>query len=100
MRRAAKVDANHNEIVDALRDAGCSVLSLAAVGRGCPDLLVSAAVYPYDLALLEIKDGNKPPSQTKLTAKQKTFRDTWNGPIHVVKSVDEALIAVGIKRAE
>lgn len=42
MRRAARVDANHAEIVAALRDRGCLVQSLAALGHGVPDLLVKA----------------------------------------------------------
>ena len=40
MRRAGKIDANQPEIVAALRDAGCSVLSLAQLGGGVPDLLI------------------------------------------------------------
>jgi len=40
MRRTAKVDANHREIVDALRRIGAGVQSLAGVGNGVPDLLV------------------------------------------------------------
>ena len=40
MRRAAKIDENQPEIVDALRAMGCSVTILSAVGNGCPDILV------------------------------------------------------------
>ena len=40
MRRAAKIDSNHAEIVAALRGIGAYVMSLASVGGGCPDLLV------------------------------------------------------------
>lgn len=40
MRLKARTDANHSEVVKALRNAGCSVQSLAATGRGVPDLLV------------------------------------------------------------
>ena len=39
---APRVDRNHSEIVDALRQAGASVQSLVKVGDGCPDLLVGA----------------------------------------------------------
>ena len=41
MRRAARVDSNHIEIVKAFRKLGCSVLSLASLGKGVPDLLVA-----------------------------------------------------------
>ena len=40
MRFNAKVDLNQTEIVQALRQAGATVQSLAAVGKGVPDLLV------------------------------------------------------------
>ena len=36
----ARVDRNHAEIVAALRATGCSVTSLARLGKGVPDLLV------------------------------------------------------------
>lgn len=98
MRRAAKIDANQTEIVKALRSAGCSVLSLAAVGNGCPDLLVSRPYYPHHLYLLEVKDGAKPPSARKLTPDQERFHREWKGPIHVVTTVEEAMDAVGIVR--
>lgn len=39
MRRAARVDRNHPEIVAALEKAGCLVQSLGQIGSGCPDLL-------------------------------------------------------------
>ena len=47
MRFAARVDGNQTAIVAALRKAGCNVLSLAAIGRGCPDLLVHRAGLIY-----------------------------------------------------
>jgi hypothetical protein len=46
MRRAAKIDANQPQIVEALRKAGATVHSLAAVGNGIPDLLVGAMRKP------------------------------------------------------
>jgi hypothetical protein len=38
--RAAKIDANQEAVVLALRSAGATVQSLAGVGKGVPDLLV------------------------------------------------------------
>jgi hypothetical protein len=67
------------------------VLSLAAVGNGCPDLLVNRAGIIY---LLEVKDGNKFKSQQKLTSHQERFRVDW--PVQVVNSIESALEAVGI----
>lgn len=97
MRRAAKVDANHAEIVAALRSAGCWVMDLSAVGKGCPDLLVHGPTWPWHLTLLEIKDGSKPPSERKLTPAQVKFHAGCNAPLMVVTSADEALAAMGIR---
>lgn len=96
MRRAAKVDGNHAAIVSALRQAGCGVLDLSAVGKGCPDLLVHPPTFPACrmAVLMEIKDGSKPPSARKLTPAQVKFHAEWKGWIHTVTSVDEALKAI------
>ena len=91
MRRAAKVDDNHAEIVRALSDVGCSVLSLAAVGMGAPDVLVGVRGRCF---LLEIKDGDKSPSRRKLTEDQQTFHAGWRGHLAIVESVDDALRVV------
>lgn len=93
MRRAAKIDDNQAEIVAALRDSGATVHSLAAMGKGCPDLLVGFRGVTY---LLEVKDGSKPPSARKTTPDQDAWFAAWRGhPVEVVKSVTEALSAVG-----
>lgn len=92
MRRAARVDDNHPQIVDALRGIGATVQSLATVGKGCPDLLVG---YRGINLLLEIKDGSKPPSARRLTPDEEAWHATWRGPVAVVESVDEALRAIG-----
>ena len=94
MRRAAKVDDNQAEIVDALRRAGCSVCILSGVGRGCPDLAVGIKGVTY---MLEIKDGKKPPSERRLTPAEEAWHNSWRGHAAVVKSVDEALDAVGLR---
>lgn len=91
MRRAAKVDDNQPEIVAALRAAGYSVQSIAAVGKGCPDLLVGCRGKNL---LMEVKDGSKPPSKRKLTPDEQTWHAAWRGQVCVVESVDDALAAV------
>jgi hypothetical protein len=100
MRRAAKVDANHAEIADALRDAGCGVLDMSRMGKGVPDLLVHAPTFPACRmpVFLEVKDGSKPPSARKLTSAQEKFHAQWKGWIFVVENVEQALQAVlGVK---
>lgn len=89
MRTSARIDANQGEVVKALRSAGALVLSLAAIGKGCPDLLVS---WKGVLVLMEIKDGSKPQSQRKLTSMEADFFDKWSdSPVFVVESVDDAI---------
>lgn len=93
MRRAAKVDANQREVVAALRGAGATVQLLHAVGEGCPDLLVG---YKGLNLLLEVKDGNKPPSAQKLTPQQEEWHRAWRGHCVVVNSPEAALAAIGV----
>lgn len=93
MRRAAKVDASQDAIVCALRAAGAKVQSLAALGKGVPDLLVK---YGHALFLLEVKDGGKPPSKRGLTPDQVEWIEAWGGGVHVVLSPDDALRAIGV----
>lgn len=86
MRRAAKVDRNHPEIVAALRTAGVQVLSLAAIGKGVPDLLL---LHRGRLQLVEVKDGSQSPSRRRLTPLQEAFRAAW--PVAVIDSADDAI---------
>lgn len=93
MRRNAKIDDNHAQVVDALRKAGCKVMSLAAIGKGCPDIL---AMKGGRLWLLEVKDGSKAPSARKLTPAQIKWHAEWVGaPVVVVETAEQALQAVG-----
>ena len=86
MRRAARIDANHRAIVDLLRSCGARVLSLAPMGQGVPDLLVNVE---GKLALIEVKDGSRPPSKRRLTPDEEAFAQDW--PVIVVKNDTEAL---------
>ena len=84
----ARIDTNHKEIVKALRDAGATVVSLASMKHGCPDLLVG-----YETLLMEIKRDAK----AKFTPDQLSFMATWKGgAVSRVDSVDAAIRALGI----
>ena len=88
MRRAARVDANQEKIVKALRACGATV-RVVTQGDGIPDLLVGYRGYTI---LMEVKDGDKPPSARKLTEDEEKFFKEWTGGmIAIVNSVDEAL---------
>ena len=92
--RARKVDANQNEIVRALRGAGCGVVDLSGVAGGVSDLLVCEPTWPFDMHLIEVK--NTKGRGNKLTPEQVKFHAEWKGKLHVVTTVDEALRSVGI----
>ena len=88
MRRAARTDANQEEIVKALRAVGATVQSLAAVGHGVPDLLVG---YQGKTILMEVKDGTKSPSKRQLTEDQVKWIDAWSGgSVFIVDNVEAA----------
>jgi Holliday junction resolvase len=78
-----RADTNQQEIVDALRKIGVSVLVLSQVGSACPDLMIGWRGKNY---LLEIKTENG-----KLSKVQEEFFDTWRGRCFIVRSVEEAL---------
>jgi hypothetical protein len=89
----AKVDANHCQVVSALRAAGASVQSLAAVGKGVPDLLVS---FNGVNLLMEVKDGNKSKSAQRLTEDQIKWHGAWQGPVCIVDGPEAALRMIGV----
>ena len=89
MRRAAKIDLNQPEIVEALRKVGVSVVSLASIGQGCPDLLAAKGDKCW---LIEVKG-----PKGKLTPDQTDFMLNWAGTVHIVRSPDEALKLVGVE---
>jgi hypothetical protein len=95
VRRAAKVDTNQSGVVKALRKVGAIVQPLHMVGVGCPDLLVG---YRRQTFLLEVKDGERRPSEQKLTPDQEGWHREWRGlPVAIVRSEEEALAAIGVK---
>jgi len=88
MRRANRIDDNQNDIVTALRKAGAYVRVISQ-GEGIPDLLVG---FRGETMLMEVKDGNKPPSARALTDAEKKFFNEWRGGLLVVvDSVEDAL---------
>jgi Holliday junction resolvase len=95
MRYANRIDANQNQIVDALRKAG-AVVRIISQGDGIPDLLVGYKKYTI---LMEVKDGDKVPSARKLTEAEQKFFDDWRGGMLVIiNSVEEAIET--LKRCE
>lgn len=89
MRKIAKRDRNHREIVRALEQTMTSVVELHQLGDGVPDLLIGNKIVGN--VLLEVKAGD----DGELTIAQREFHAAWRGPIKVVRNVNEALAAAG-----
>lgn len=91
VRRAPRIDSNHAAIVRALKDVGCSVQSLASIGRGCPDLLVA---YRGKTFVIEVKRPAGPKggvSRASLNDAQAKWRAAWRGPVGVVRDGAQAV---------
>jgi hypothetical protein len=82
-------DANHADVQAALERAGAFVADLSGVSGGCPDIL--ARRVDGQLVLLEVKTDDG-----ELREKQAAFIARWPDACVVVRTVDEALKAVGI----
>lgn len=86
MHLRGNTDQNQKEIVEGLRAAHRSVVSLHATANGCPDLLVGFQGYNF---LLEVKRDKK----AKLTPPQVDFHASWRGQRAVITTLDEAIRA-------
>ena len=92
MRRAAKIDANQTEIVDAFRKLGCCVQSLAALGKGVPDIMVSLGGITW---LVEIKSG-----KSKENPLQTAWASSWLGCRAVVRDIEGVVVTVKTMAAQ
>jgi hypothetical protein len=89
VRRAARVDGNQAEIVEALRGIpDCSVLVLSDVGEGCPDISVGYRGFNF---YFEIKDPKQPKHRHELTEDQQRFHAAWKGQVQKVFSLKEII---------
>ena len=86
MRRAGRVDLTQSEIVKALRKVGATVTVLSQVGHGFPDLCVG---WRGENKLLEVKTGDG-----GLTSDEKDWHAKWNGQVAIVRTPEEAVLAV------
>lgn len=88
MRRRARVDANHGEVLAAFRRLGFSVADTSRLGEGFPDCVIAKHMRT---ALVEIKDGSNPPSARRLTKPEVDFKAVWLGTYLIVESLDDVL---------
>jgi len=92
MKYGAKKDANHFEIVDALKKAGAYVLDMSHVGSGFPDLIVGAH---QKTMLVEIKNPKTAYGKKGLNKNQQKWKEQWvGGPYCIVDSIEGATRAV------
>lgn len=86
-RRAARIDANQNEVVSCFRKIGWYVLIISQL-KNCCDIIVSKNGRTI---AVEIKDGSKPPSQQKLSKGELKFKDEWQGEYALITSIDDVV---------
>lgn len=93
MRTAARTDANQTEIVNAFRKLGWSVLIISQL-KNCCDIIVSKNGRTI---AIEIKDGNKPKHQQKLTSGELKFKNEWQGEYKIVNCIDDVADTTSMK---
>jgi len=84
MKYAKRVDGNHHEIIQGLRDCGYYVKDTSKYGDGFADCIVRGGGR---VVMLEIKQGS-----AKLTDAEKEFHEAFYGlGLHVVRTLEQAL---------
>ena len=83
VRQASKVDVNHGQIRDELRDLGFVVFDIHALGRGYPDLHVSKGGWSI---LVEVKPLGRP---IRLTHAEMDFQAQWQGPYIIAQKTED-----------
>ena len=84
-RRAAKVDANQAEIVEALRKNGWYVLIVSQL-KNCCDVIASKKGRTV---AIEIKDGSRIKSERRLTEGEQKFKKEWQGEYALIEKVED-----------
>lgn len=94
MPRNGRRDSNQAPLVKSLRALpGVTVEPrLADCGGGVPDIIVGYQGVSY---LIEIKDGEKPPSGRRLTDHEEEWHGAWTGQVAICCNLDEILAVIG-----
>lgn len=80
-RRAARADANQEQVVRWFRALGASVAHIHTVGQGVPDLLVGWRGYNL---LVEVKQ-----PKGRLTPDETTWHETWLGQVAIIRTLED-----------
>lgn len=94
MRRAARVDACHPQVVRALRRLGYHVRSLAQLGDGLEDLLVGVHLPRPAWILVECKTPSNTGRVTYRPDQLTWYTETRGMPRLIVTSAQEAVMLV------
>lgn len=86
---AARSDSNQQDIMDALRAAGCSVRSIHRLGDGLPDILVGDPLTLRNYLFEAKMPGGR------LTRLEQKFFDEWLGQKDIAYSAEDALKIIG-----
>jgi hypothetical protein len=73
-----RTDLNQQDIIDALRQLGCSVRDLSQIGKGLPDILV----------------GYRGKNYLKLTSAEEEFIRGWRGQVAVITNFEDAVSVI------
>jgi hypothetical protein len=92
-RRAAKIDANQNDIVDGLRK-----IPGVTVEPNHDDILVGfrGRTYWFEIKNSSCANKNGVVFESKKKKSQKKLEESWKGHYQIVTSIDEILIILGI----
>lgn len=88
MRLRARTDGNHREVMRAFRELGCTVADTSKLGSGFPDLVIGKHGINV---LVEVKDGDKPPSRRRLTEDEQAFANNWKGWVETVTNIRDVV---------
>lgn len=95
MTYARRRDTTHSPIVSQLRELGYSVLDLAGVGSGCPDLHVGR----YGISMLVECKTPKNERNTPTAVAQATFAKAWQGcPVIRAYTLEDVLFNFNLIR--
>lgn len=88
MRRVARKDKNHNEIVAVFRKLGCYVVELHQHGQGIPDLVVKCLEEWHPV---EVKNPRSSYGKSGLSRSQLAFQQKAGIDVPIVRTIDDAL---------
>lgn len=85
---AKRKDRNHNEVAGRFAAFGCKVADTSSLGDGFPDMVCCRRATGWTF-LVEVKDGERKPSERRLNDAEQKFHAEWPGPCFVVEHVDQ-----------